>query len=520
MLLWHPNLALLQRAVASVIAQAGRWRLIISWSGILAHDIYHYLSYLGRTDSRVILLRTGSRSAAVLFGSALFYAQETHTCLIGQHDRLSTDANRSLCLAVETADIVIADEDELKDDGERSAPHMGTVWDPEASACIDRRGLIVFSTSLLRKVGGMRDSRTGFGEWDMLLRASAKINEHRIKHVPRIMCYRSCRVYGAGTPASRLAALGAYLAASPAYVGAVAHWLNGAPRIQHALPAEPPMVSIIIPTRDRPEYLETCVRSMLSLTSYEKFEILILDNDSQENRTSELLHEFEMTHHIRVIKCSGAFNWSLLNNSGVAHMHGEIAVFLNNDTEVHDPGWLTEIVVQANRREVGAVGIRLLYPNGNIQHAGIVLGPHGRSTHVWRHTQGDDPGYLEQLRSVRRVSAVTGACLATRRSVFDSVGGFECQHLRVTWSDVDYCLRVREQGLHVLWTPHATLIHHEQATRGPDNTAQAAQRLSAEQDYMRSRWGDVLDTDPFWSPNMWPGDKDPLLSFLPPRATQ
>ena len=190
-------------------------------------------------------------------------------------------------------------------------------------------------------------------------------------------------------------------------------------------------------------------------------------------------------------------------------MAGEVAVLLNNDTEVIEPGWLREMVSQAIRPEVGVVGAKLLYRDRTVQHAGVVLGPAGRATHMWRHAEGEARGYLDQLVVTRQVTVVTGACLAIRREVYRGVGGCEADNLAVTWNDSDLCLRVRAIGLRVIWTPYARLLHVEQASRGTDDTRENQERFARERAWMRARWNGAIDADSFHPPDIIPDEGRP-----------
>jgi GT2 family glycosyltransferase len=244
---------------------------------------------------------------------------------------------------------------------------------------------------------------------------------------------------------------------------------------------------------------------LMQRTDYAALELLIVDNGSTEPAALRLLDDLAHDGRVRVLARPGPFNWSALNNAGVAAMRGEVALLLNNDIEVIEPGWLQELVAHAIRPEVGAVGAKLLYPDGRVQHAGVALGPDGRGTHVWRFSPAEAPGYLDQLRVVRQVSAVTGACLAVRRAIYQQAGGCD-EALPITWNDVDLCLRVKALGLQVVWTPHARLLHREQATRGTDDKPERQALFRQAQDVMRARWGEAIDKDPFWSSNLRPGE--------------
>jgi GT2 family glycosyltransferase len=256
--------------------------------------------------------------------------------------------------------------------------------------------------------------------------------------------------------------------------------------------AEPRRISIIIPTRDRIDLLSRCIDSVVGKTSYPNYEIVVIDNDSESDATHAYFAEFKH----RLLHFSGPFNYSAMNNLAVEQTESPWLLFLNNDMEIIDADWLTTMAEQIQRPEIGAAGARLLYPDNTIQHAGVVLGVDGIGTHAFRGFPADDPGVNRQLQVVRNYSAVTGACLLTRRDVFNQVGGFDEERLPVTFNDVDLCLKIGRAGYRIVYTPLATLYHHESSSRrrthveGPETLV------------IRERWGDVLQRDPFYNPNL------------------
>ena len=281
--------------------------------------------------------------------------------------------------------------------------------------------------------------------------------------------------------------------------------MPGAVRVIWPIPAPEPLVSVIITTRDRADLLSQCSDGVLYRTEYSNLELLIVDNDSVETNTFTLLDRLAHSDsRVRVLHHPGPFNYSALNNAAAREARGEVLLLLNNDIDVIDSGWLRELVSQAIRPDVGLVGAMLLYPNEQVQHAGIVLGPEGRATHLYRLASRNDPGYFGQLRLPRTLSAVTGACAAIRRAVFFEVGGFDEVNLPVTFNDVDLCLRLGAYGYRVVWTPFAELFHLESASRGLDFTDPVkSERFQRELQHMRNTWGSLMESaDPFHNPNL------------------
>ena len=250
-------------------------------------------------------------------------------------------------------------------------------------------------------------------------------------------------------------------------------------------------ITIIIPVRDQMELLAKCLHSLTSKTCYAPYEIVVVDNGSA---SEEARRFFSQSKH-RVLHFEGPFNYSAMNNFAVEETDSPWILFLNNDTEVIESEWLTIMAEHVQRPAVGAVGPKLVYPDDTVQHAGIVLGVGGIAEHAFRGLPADAPGVCRQLQITRNYSAVTGACLLTRRDVFNQVGGFDEERLPVTYNDVDLCLKMRRAGYRIIYTPFAKLYHHESATRRPAIEPR-------ETEVMRERWAEMLQDDPFYNPNL------------------
>ena len=273
-------------------------------------------------------------------------------------------------------------------------------------------------------------------------------------------------------------------------------------KAQLALPDLAPRVSVIIPTRNGLKVLKPCLTSLLGITRYPDLEVLVVDNGSDDPATLQFLAELEGQGKIRVLRDPGPFNYSALNNQAVEQASGELICLLNNDIEVIDPGWLEELVVQALRPGVGAVGARLLYPNRTLQHGGVLLGVGGVANHAHLGWPGDHPGYFSRAQLTQEMAAVTGACLLVSRANYLVVGGLDADNLKVAFNDVDFCLKLREQGLQNVYVPAAKLIHHESVSRGQDLSPEKAARFAAEVAWMQQRWGEQLPHDPAYNPNL------------------
>ncbi|MFD0937500.1 glycosyltransferase family 2 protein, partial [Methylobacterium trifolii] len=273
-------------------------------------------------------------------------------------------------------------------------------------------------------------------------------------------------------------------------------------RLVRPLPAPPPRVTAIIPTRDRAELLRVTLDGLFHKTDYPEIEAIVVDNDSREPETAALFAEYRDDPRLRVLPVPGPFNFSDLSNRGAAAASGAVLLFLNNDVEVIERGWLAELAALALDPGIGAAGAKLLYPDGTLQHGGIVLGIGGVAGHSHPGVPGDDPGYFARMVLAQEVSAVTGACLAMRASVFSEVGGFDAERLKVAFNDVDLCLRVRAAGYRIVWTPFSRLIHHESKSRGPEDTPDKRLRFQGETAVMQERWGAELRADPYYNINL------------------
>lgn len=407
-------------------------------------------------------------------------------------------------LARPEALLIFADEDVRDAAGRRRDPWFKSALDPEALLAQDVIGRpAAWRVAALRELGGPRAGLCRAAWQDLALRLVEQAGPGAAVHVPAVLFHGRA----ASPPGGSMEVVQAHLART-GRDGARAEPSPLAPalvRVRWPLPDLPPLVSVLIPTRDRAELLAPCVEGLRRRTAYAPLEILVLDNGSERPETFALFDSWRDDPRLRVLRMPGPFNYARLNNLGAEAARGEILLLLNNDTEVTEPGWLSEMVSLAVRPEVGAVGARLLYPDGTLQHGGMVLGvgwPEGVAGHVYLGAPRDHLGDRAMLGAARGVSAVTAACLAVRREAYRAVGGMDEAELAVACNDIDLCLRLRAAGLRNLWTPFATLIHKESASRGRDLSSEKAARLAREVAVMRARWGAALDEDPFWNPNL------------------
>lgn len=511
--------AQLRRCLDSLIGQAWeRWEACITQAASLAPSITQILAEYAARDARIRVVESSTYDAP---NTALSAARGEFVALLDADGELRPHALLYMAETV-AADRDIAmlysDEDSVADDGQRHDHRFKPDWDPDLLRSRDYVGhLAMVHTTLARKAGGFRD---GFGdsrEYDLILRCSERVAARGISHIPAILYHRLAPLSVAGSigdPGARLRAVAEHLRRIGSAARVVAAGSSSSLRIHWPLPQPVPRVSLVVPTRDRAELLRTCVESILAKTTYPDFELLVVDNQSRERAAREYLHQLASRERVRVLRYDEPFNYSAINNWAVRQCSGQLIGLINNDIEVISPDWLSEMASLAMRPGTGAVGAMLYYPDDTIQHAGMVLGLFGFAGHVYAGKPRCHGGYHGRARAVQTLSAVTGACLLVRRDVYESVGGLD-ESLPVESNDVDFCLRVRQRGYRNVWTPHAELYHHESASRPVDGAATRKARFE-EVALMQARWGDFLQVDPAYNPNLSLQGRDFELAF-PPR---
>ena len=519
----------LVRALNSVAGQIYRqWQLCVCLESNAHVDVVTAISSLQARDPRVMIAtspadqsRWAALSAALALATGDWIGLMKTDAVLPPHAlyRLAVEAN-----TCPDANIIYTDEDRIDEYGRRHDPYFKPDWNPDLLLGQNLMAQLgVVRHTLVKDIGGFRPACQSAQDYDLILRAVEKAHASTIRHVPSIL-YHDGAAAGAGTKGqSRDAADLQSAVADHLTRCAIPAGMEPVPgpevfaRVRFAVPEPQPLVSLIVPTRDRVELLTVCVEGVLRRTDYLNLELLILDNDSRAPETLAYFEQLGSDPRVQIIQWPGAFNYAAMNNDGVAQARGSVIGLLNNDIEVIEPGWLTEMVAHAVRPDVGAVGAKLSYPDGTIQHAGVVIGIGGVADHVHRGASRTAAGYGNRLRLTQNVSCVSAACLLTRKSVFQEVGGLDAQNLAVAFNDVDFCLRVRERGYLITWTPHAALFHHESASRGSDMTPARYAHFMAEVAYMKARWGTRLGTDPYYNPNLTLDACNAGLAF-PPRA--
>ncbi|TGE00342.1 glycosyltransferase [Methylobacterium nonmethylotrophicum] len=458
-----------RRTLATLMAQGHRdWRLSLRWRGPAPAGI--------ATDPRI-------SGDGLPDGAAIG--------LMRPGDILAPDALGHLAASFagpEPADLAYGDSEVEEPAGLR--PRLKPGWSPDLAltTLYPGRPLLVAADLVARARW-----EPGQGARALLLGA-ALAGPARVRRIPRLLCRSAPE---APDPDGHEADLAQALAraGSPAVVARSGDTID----LDWPLPDPPPLVSIVIPTRDRPELLRVAVRGVLRDTAYPALELVIVDNGSTDPAVAALYAEWADDPRMRRLDRPGPFNFSRLVNDGAAESRGAILVLLNNDVEVLHPDWLAQMVRQALRPEVGAVGAKLLFGNGRIQHAGVVVGLGGRAGHILRNRPAGTPGHLGRLTVAHEVSGVTAACLAVAREKFEAVGGLDAEAFPVDFNDIDLCLRLSARGWTSIWTPRAVLAHHESVSRGP-SVGPARARFEAEGDRFAARWRAVIRDDPYYHP--------------------
>ena len=517
---------LLREAIESVLNQIyPHWELCIADDASTSPHVRTILDAYVRADSRIkCVYRETNGHISAASNSALALAKGEYIALLDHDDVLSEHALYMVAEAIlqnRDADIFYSDEDKLDARGRRVDPYFKPDWNPELFFGQNYLNhLTVYKRTAIENVGGFRAGYEGSQDYDLALRVIAS-TKGPIVHIPYVLYH--WRIYdgaatmssdnlGQATAAARRALVEHFAGLGQSVE--IEDVVSGFHHVVRPDPARWPRISVIIPTRDFPDVLQAAIDGLLTKTDYPDLEIIIADNDSREPGTLKYFQEVEK-RGIRIVKCPGAFNYSDINNKAIAQSTGELVLMLNNDVSMIAPGWLKEMARYFGDSKIGIVGAKLLYPDGTLQHAGVVLGMGGVAGHRYLGFPGSENGDFGRLALPQDISCVTAACLLIRRSVFDQVGGLDRDNLAVAFNDVDLCLRVRESGYRIIWTPYAVLYHHESKSRGSDLTPEKQSRFQREIHFMHAKWGEKLLSDPFFNPNLSLQTTMPRAAYRP-----
>lgn len=522
----------LRRCIDSVLNQAyPHWELCIADDASSAPRVRHVLQEYQAMDARIkVAFREKNGHISASSNTALELVSGEYVALLDHDDELPPHALLEVAEAIcrnPQWKLIFSDEDKIDGEGNRFDPYFKPDWNYDlflSHNCISHFG--VYETQLVRDVDGFREGTEGSQDWDLALRCIERLETGQIGHIAKVLYH--WRAIAGSTALAPGEKNYAHLAAMrviqdhldrQGIKGTVEELptYQGNYRVRYQVPKPEPLVSLIIPTRDRVDLLRQCVDSILEKTTYANFEIVIVDNQSRERETLAYLDQVTLDPRVSVIKYDAPFNYSKINNEAVSACRGALLGFVNNDIEVITPGWLDEMASHAMRQGVGAVGAKLYYPNDTIQHAGVILGFNGVGVHAYGGRHRSWLGQMLRAKLIQQFSAVTAACMVVKRTAFEEVGGFD-ERLQVAYNDVDLCLRLGQAGYKNVWTPFAELYHHESASRGSDMTLDKRDRFEAEVKLMMDRWRPIIERDPAYNVNLAnSGDSTFHLAF-PPRG--
>ncbi|SDS00487.1 Glycosyltransferase, GT2 family [Halopseudomonas xinjiangensis] len=524
---YNPSAAWFTEAVDSVRNQLyPNWELCIADDASTDPAVRPLLEKIAASDSRIkVVFREQNGHISAASNSALSLATGQWVALLDHDDLLPEHALYCVAKAIiedPSVRMIYSDEDKMNEKGQRYSPYFKCDWNPDLFYSHNMFShLGVYQKQLLDEIGGFRLGVEGSQDYDLALRCIERIDARAIHHIPRVLYH--WRVHAESTASGADAKPYAMLAGMRAInehfertgVKGKVELVGPGYHASYDLEPTPPLVSLIIPTRNGVELLRQCVSSIREKTDYPNYELIIIDNGSDDPATLSYLRYIE-SPTVRVIRDDRPFNFSALNNVGAAAASGEVLGLINNDIEVISPSWLREMVSHALRPEVGAVGAKLSYPNDRIQHAGVVLGMGGVAEHAHKQLPRTAYGYFSRASLISGFSAVTGACLIVRKALYQELGGLN-EELAVAYNDIDFCLRLKQAGYRNIFLPSAELYHHESATRGPESDPAKLERLAREEQYMWERWEAWLKHDPAYSPNLTLERQDFTLAW-PPRV--
>jgi glycosyltransferase involved in cell wall biosynthesis/LmbE family N-acetylglucosaminyl deacetylase len=529
---YNPPLNMLEDAIHSVQSQLyPNWELCIADDASTDAGIHKLLQRYADNDSRIkVVFREKNGHISAASNSALELVTGEYVALLDNDDLLPEQALFWVADAIVAnpgAGLIYSDEDKVNQSGRRYDPYFKPDWNPDlflSHNMICHLG--AYRTDLVRQLGGFREGYEGAQDYDLALRCTEQLAPLQIVHIPRVLYHWRSHLGSTAQAGSEknYALLAGERALNDhfarAQVSAKAELLDfGMYRARYAVPSPAPLVSLIIPTRNGLKLIKQCIDSILAKTTYNNYEILVVDNNSDDPNTLAYFASLAENNRIRVLRDERTFNYSALNNAAAQEARGEYLCLVNNDIEVISPEWLDEMMGLAIQPGVGVVGARLWYPNDTLQHGGCITGIGGVAGHSHKRLPRNHMGYFARAQLIQTLSVVTAACLVVKKSLFQKVGGLDETNLKVAFNDVDFCLRVREAGYRNVWTPYAELYHHESATRGHEDTPEKKLRFKDEVLYMQNRWGELLMKDPAYSPNLTL-DREDFSYAWPPRTAQ
>ncbi len=513
---YNPRVDLFIKTLDSVKSQIYEyWELCIAEDNSTDPEIRETLEKYCKADERIkVVYREQNGHISRASNSALELARGEYSVLMDHDDILCEDALYEMARAINIkggADLIYSDEDKLDEWGLHSDPHFKPDWCPDNLLSRNYLGHVcAFKTAQIRDVGGWRVGYEGSQDYDLVLRYTEIYD--KVIHIPEVLYH--WRIHSESAAMSETVKPYAYRAAQMALSEAMARRGMEATvdfldsfrgyKIRFGLQNENAKVSILIPSKNKADLLRKCLRSIERKSTYRNFEIIVIDNNSDQKDFFGLMKQYSRQSGVR-FKCiedKEEFNFSRLINLGRKNASGEFLVLLNNDTEVITPDWLEALMEHTQRKEIGVAGCKLLYDNDTIQHAGVIIGLGGAAGHVLVGEDRDGPGYFNYVNMLNQYSALTGACFMVRTSVFDEVGGFD-EGFGTEYNDVDFCLKLIDAGYRNLYVPHCELYHYESMSRGhPHSTSESYKKHVKEVNLFRKKWKKYVENDPCYNPNL------------------
>lgn len=505
----------LTACIQSVLNQYyGKWELILVDDNSSEPHVKEIMEFYDKEDERIRCLyrkENGHISQATNDGLAL--AKGEFISLLDNDDTLAPFALYEIVKCINAnsrAEIIYSDEDKIDTAGKRTSPFFKPDWSPDTLLSQNYIcHLFTVKKSLIDKVGGLRSEYNGAQDYDLALRCTEQTDQ--IYHIPKILYHwRMIQASTAENPESKLYAFEAGRRALEdtlsrrGLAGKVSDGKAYGTYIINYEVTGSPRVSILIPTKDNASDLKVCIESIRHRSGDVAYEIVVIDNNSEEIETFELFkyYENEMAGKFKVLAMPIPFNYSRLNNEAANIAQGDYLLMLNNDIEILTDNWLAIMLGYAQQKHIGAVGAKLYYPDNTIQHSGVVLGIGGVAGHSHKYYRRNEYGYFSRLIIPANYAAVTGACLLVSKEKFISVDGLNEVDLTVAFNDVDFCIKLIMAGYYNVCLPQVEAYHYESKSRGTEDTTEKQQRFLGEINYMKERWSDILDHDPFYSPNL------------------
>ena len=512
---YNAPIPFLKKAIESVIDQAySNWELCIADDKSTNPAVIRLLKTYQEKDQRIkVVYRETNGHISQASNSALELATGEYIALLDQDDEIRPHGLYMFARALnenKEAKLLYSDEDKIDLNGNRYDPYFKPDWNLDFQHSYHYLGhLSIYHRSIVEKVGGFQTQYDGSQDYDLALRVIEQISGKEICHIPHVLYHwraiPGSMALSAGYKGyafkAGLTALNDHLKRTNQHAIATRGALT-THRVFRKIEGDLPKVAIIIPTKDKADLLLVCIASIISKTRYSNYEIIVVDNNSEEQQTLDF---FEENHDLfTVLQYNKEFNYSAINNFAVEYTDAEYICFLNNDTEVINNDWLYEMVAHAQRKEVGAVGAKLYYPNDLIQHAGVTLHDNTPGRHIFALHNKMSTGFNFRLVVTQSYLAVTGACLVVKKEKFLEAGKFDDVNLKVAYNDVDLCLKLHELGYKNIWTPFAELKHYESISRGSDQVGENFIRYTREKDFMEKKWRKYLDHDPYYNHNLSP----------------